>query len=387
MKILQIIPFLSPKFGGTISVLDQLTKEFVKNNHSVTILTSDLELDKKLVKKFEESGITIIPIHVVLNIGLFIYTPSVKKWVVENLKSFDIIHMHTFRSYQNNIVSKYAKQYRIPYIVQAHGSVLPFFEKQNLKKMYDYVWGDKMLHFASKVIALTNTESEQYQKMGVPRNKIEIIPNGLDLSQFLDIPQKGKFKSKYQIPEKEKVILFLGRIHRIKGIDLLISAYPEILKEFPDAQLVIVGPDDNYLSIIQEHIAQLKINKKPLFTGALYGLEKLEAYVDADVYVLPSLYETFPMTLLEAMVCGTPVIITNNIKNFDWIQNKSGYIIENDPDDLVRQISVLFNDETLRQSLGENGKELVKTTFNFTPMILSTEKLYLQTIRESVENT
>ena len=386
MKILQIIPILSPKYGGPISVLYQLIKELVKKNHSITILTSDLDYDERLAKQFEESGATIIPIHTPVNIGLFIYTPSVKKWVVENLKLYDIIHMHTFRSYQNSIVSEYAEQIKIPYIIQAHGSVLPFFEKQKLKKMYDYVWGNRMLHFVSKVIALTETEAEQYIKMGVPKNKIEIIPNGLDLSQFLHLPHKGEFKLKYHIPEKDKMILFLGRIHRIKGIELLISAYYKILEEYPDTLLVIVGPDDDYLSILEDQITQLPHQKKPLFTGALYGHEKMAAYVDADVFVLPSWYEAFPMTLLEAMLCETPVIITKNIKNFDWIHNNTGFVINRDLDDLVQHILLLFNDEKLRYSFGKAGKTLVTKEFNSSTIITSLENLYTRLIKESLEN-
>ena len=188
MNILQIIPVLSPGYGGPVTVLYQLTAGLSRDNHSVTILTSDWGFDKKLAKKFEDAGITIIPVHTVFNIGLFIYTPSVKKWIIKNLRSFDIIHMHVFRSYQTNILRKYAVQYGIPYILQAHGSVLPIFEKTNLKRLYDLVWGRSILKDACVCISLTKTESDQYIRMGVPENKVIIIPNGIDLSRYANLP-------------------------------------------------------------------------------------------------------------------------------------------------------------------------------------------------------
>lgn len=381
MKILHIIPVLSQNYGGPVTVLYQLTKELSKYNHSVTILTSDLGFDKNLSKKFEDSGITIIPVHAVFNIGLYIYTPSVKKWIIANLKSFDIIHMHTFRSYQNSIVSEYAEHFKIPYVVQAHGSVLPFFEKQYLKKMYDFIWGYKILHFARKVIALTNTESDQYQTMGIPKNKIEIIPNCLDLTQFSNLPIKGEFRLKYGISSKDKIILYLGRIHKIKGIDLLITAYSGLLQEFPNVLLVVVGPDDNYLSKIENQINNINVSKKPFFTGPLYGQEKLAAYVDADVYVLPSLYEAFPMTLLEAMLCGTPVIITSNIKNFDWINNKSGFICKNDAADLIKCLQILLNNDDLRRTFGENGEKIVRESNDLEDVVQKNISLYVKLIK------
>ena len=155
MKILHICPFFSPKFGGSVAVSYQLSKELAKKGHAVTIITSDFNFDKDFAKDVEDYGVEIIPFRTVKNFGLFIYTPSIKKWLRNNAKTFDVFHMHEYRSYQNSIACHYAIKNRIPYIIQPHGSVLPFFEKRMLKKIYDIYWGKQILENASKHIAST----------------------------------------------------------------------------------------------------------------------------------------------------------------------------------------------------------------------------------------
>lgn len=379
MKILQVIPFFAPKFGGSVASVFLLSKELAKRGHSITIITSDLDYDKNYAQNLEEIGVEIIPFHNIVNYGLFIYTPSIKTWLRDNVKNFDVIHMHTFRSYQFSLVTKYGNENNIPTILQARGSVLPFFEKQLLKKLYDVVWGNKILKNVSKVIAICKSEAEQYRTMGVPENKIVIIPNGLDLSQFSNLPAKGIFRSKYGIAENERIILFLGRIHKIKGIDLLIDAYSDLLKEIPNIRLVIAGPDDNYLSVINDQIQREKPDKIPLLLGPLYDQEKLAAYIDADVFVLPSRYETFPNTVLEAWACGTPVIVTKGCLISDIVE-KAGYVSAFDVKELKSTIKLVLNDEKLRMILANSGLELVQNELNLISCVNKIERVYKEAI-------
>ena len=160
MKILEVIPFFNPKFGGTVNGVYNLSKELSKLGHEITIITTDLNYNDNYVVELEKEGIEVIPFKCVINFASFLYSPSMDKWLKLNIQNFDLIDLHNFRSYQNNIVHKYSKQYNIPYIIQAHGSVLPFFQKQKLKKIYDLFWGYKLLEDAVTVIALTETESK-----------------------------------------------------------------------------------------------------------------------------------------------------------------------------------------------------------------------------------
>ena len=324
MKILHVIEFFAPSCGGSVSSTCNLSKELAKIGHEVTIITTDFKFDEEYIKSVEKEGVTVIPFHCVVNIGSFLISPCIKKWLKENIKNFNIIHMHNFRSYQNNAVYRYAKKNNIPYLLQARGSVLPFFEKQRLKKVYDLIWGYNILKNTSKVIALTKAEVEQYKKMGISEDKIVTIPNGLNLSLFDHLPEKGSFRDKYDITADTKIILYLGRLHKIKGIDLLIEAFSKVQKEVPLSKLVIVGPDEGCLQTLQKQVAALNVGRDILLTGPLYGKDKFAAYIDANVYVLSSIYEAFPNTVLEAWACGTPVIVTKGCCISDIVEN-AGY--------------------------------------------------------------
>jgi len=121
MKILQVIQFFSSNHGGSAVVPYELSKNLQKRGHEVTVLTTDFQLNNDFIDSLE--GVEVIPFHCQLNIGGLLVSPSINKYLNENIAKFDIIHMHNFRTYQNIIVYKYAKKYNIPCILQAHGSV------------------------------------------------------------------------------------------------------------------------------------------------------------------------------------------------------------------------------------------------------------------------
>jgi glycosyltransferase involved in cell wall biosynthesis len=375
MKILQVIPFFSPKYGGTVNSTYILSRELSKEGHDVTILTTDIDKDIDYIESIEKEGVKVVYLPYVFNVALLIYSPSMKKWLHDNLKNFDVIHMHNFRSYQNNVVREYAIKYDVPYILQARGSVLPFFQKQKLKKIYDFVWGNKVLNDSKYVVALTEEEKGQYQKMGVSLNKIKIIPNGMDLSIPLSV-KKGNFRKKHGITKEEKIILYLGRIDKIKGIDLLITAFSRLSWDLKNVKLVIVGPSNSYQTSLIKLTKELNIDNNVLFTGPLYNINKFEAYCDADVYTLPSRYETFPNTVLESCACGTPVILTDKCGISDLIKDSVGLVVPCEKKSLkIALVELLENDE-FRNRLSNNCPEFVKNNFDLRRIVSKFVEIY-----------
>lgn len=378
MKILQVIPYFSQKFGGSVTAPCELSKELAHRNHEVTIITTDYEFDPHFAESIRSQGITVISFPCVVNFGLFLYSPSIKKWLEKNLTDFDAIHLHLFRSYQNAAVRAFAIKYGIPYIVQAHGTVLPFFEKQFLKNCFDVMWGNKILKSAAICIALTKTESDQYTTMGIPKNKIVIIPNGIDISQYRNFSANGEFRSKYHIPENMRIILSLGRIHKIKGIDLLVEAFSQLCRQINNVKLVITGPDGGSLSEIQQQIHELQLDNDVLFTGPLFGKDKLEAYFDSDVFVLASRSEGFPYTVLEAWASGKAVIATNNCGIADIIRNSNaGAIVNFDPVQLKDKIRDFLDNDIERKKIGMNGLTLVINEYEINSIVQKFEFLYV----------
>lgn len=390
MKILQVTNFFKPSWdgGGPTKVCYDISKELVKNGHDVTVYTTDGFKSKLNVETNKCLDVDGIKTYYFKNISRYLartlvlpipyYLPMIAK---RKLNEFDVIHIHEYRIVSAIVIHHYAKKYNVPYILQGHGSVLPTFERQKLKKIFDILFGYRILKDASKLIALTDAQVKQYIKMGVDKEKIEVVPNGIDWSEFASLPEKGQFRKKYSIEESQKMILYLGRIHEIKGIDMLVDAFSEFIKKVDDAKLVIAGPDDRFLSILEKQIGGLELTDKILFTGPLYGIDKLKAYIDADVYVLPSIYETFPMTVIEACACGTPVIITDRCGIADIVDGNVGYVVKYNKEQL--RDAMLSDDEGGR--FGEEGRKLVRRKFGWDKIVTHVVQIYEEVVNNCRE--
>ena len=377
MKILQVTPFLSPVHGGSAEVPYQVSKQLAMRGHEVTIYTSDYLLSPEYVSSLP--GVRIYIFKRLLSWIKFHLTPAIIKRIKDDIADFDVIHLHNCYTFQNIVVHYYAKKNHIPYVVQSHGSVASYFQKGIPKKLFDALWGKRILRDASKLIAVASVEAERYRSMGVDRGKIEIIPHGIDFSEFEDLPPRGEFRTRYGCSDKEKLILFLGRIDRIKGLDLLAKVFADLSKELADTRLVIVGPDDGYLPELKRLIKRLQIEPRVLLTGPLYGREKLQAYVDADIYVLPSSIEIFGITVLEALACGTPVVFTDRCGVADWIDTQSGLIIPYARNQLLDALIYMLNDNRIRQQFAERGRELVIRKFSWEKIVEAMQGLYQTT--------
>ena len=377
MKILQIVPFFAPVHAGAAQVPYHLSRALAKRGHEVTLCTSDHKISSDWIKSAQESGVEVCYFKTWLNLANLLITPGLMADSRERVKGFDIIHMHGYRTFQNVVVQRYASKYDVPYVLQAHGTLLRIMTKQRFKLAYDVVWGYKLLGNATKVIALNEMEADEYRSMKVSDRKIVILPNGIDASEFKNLPERGKFRSSYGLDSSQKIVIYLGRINAIKGLDLLTRAFAELSGSQSDLKLVIVGPDEGYLSSLKALIMKLKITDKVLLTGPLWGEDKLQAYIDSDVYVLPSLYDWFPLTVLEAMACGLPVIISDRCGIASAINGKTGVSFSyDDKEQLKRALAQMLSDEKMRREFGDRGKALVREQFTWERVATKFETLY-----------
>ena len=389
MKILQVIPYFfidwaGGKNGQPVETVYELSKALVERGHAVTVYTTEAFNKKQQseyqsepffieegieVREFRSLGKRLGNIDIIVSLAMI---PAIAK----EIRQFDVVHLHEYRTFQNVIAHHYAQKYGIPYVVQAHGSVATFFNKGMLKRIFDRLLGYRILKDSSKLIASTTMEAEQYKAIGMKAANIQVIPNGVNLSRFDNLPPKGEFRRKHALTENSRIILFLGRIHKVKGLDLLIKAFARLTNELSNTVLVIAGFDYGELSPLNKLANALGINEKTIFTGALSERNKLEAYVDADVYVLPSVYETFPITVLEACACGTPVILTDSCGIADIINNKAGIVVPRDEERLKSAILELLNDGEKRREFSVNGRLLVRNQFNWSKVATQIEGIY-----------
>ena len=374
MKILHVAHFFYPclSAGGVVNASYQIARMQARDN-SVKVISSDACKERL---KFEESrydvdidGIKVDYFKNISNrfkLATMLDTPLGAIFrIKKQIRDFDVIHVHEHRQTLSIIACYFARRYGIPYVVQAHGSVLPFFQKEGLKNIFDKVFGFKILHGASKVFALTEVEKEQYLKMGVEEDRIEIVPLGINIEEYSDLPEEGIFREKFNISKDDKLIIFIGRVHEIKGLDLLIDAFKELADSEDDVKLAIVGPDDGYMDALNLRIAECDLSDKVIVTGPLYKSEKQEALVDCDLFVMPSKYESFTTSGLEAMACGKPLVLTKNNHIHDWVDGSVGLACDDDKMSLKDSMAEVLFDEELSKKFGMNGRRLIQEKYNW----------------------
>ena len=192
MKILQICPLFPPcpksLTSGVTNVVYGLSKELVGKGHEVKVYTSAaIDSHRKIDCVNNPLSISGIEVHYfpyMASYYTFFITPSIVGTLRKSTRDFDIIHLHDIRCFQSLICHHYAKKYNIPYILHIHGSPPRIAGERRLKRLWDIAFGYRILRDASKVIAITKTEAEHLKNVGVSEDKVEIIPNGIDLSEF-----------------------------------------------------------------------------------------------------------------------------------------------------------------------------------------------------------
>ena len=381
MKILHVAHFFYPclSAGGVVNASYQIASKQSKDNDVKVLSTDSCKERLKFPNGHYDVDVDGIKVDYFRNLSnrfklaTMLDTPLMAPFRIRReIEGYDVVHIHEHRQTLAIIVSFLAHKQNIPYIVQAHGSVLPFFQKEGLKNLFDKAFGFRILHNASCVFALTEVEKDQYLKMGVDEDKIEIVPLGINLEEYENLPDYGMFRSRFDIGNDEKLILFVGRLHEIKGLGLLIEAFKDLihsktadLENESSIKLAIVGPDDGYLSKLEEKIMEYSLEKNVIIAGPLYNEEKQEALVDCDLFVMPSKYESFTTSGLEAMACGKPLVLTKNNHIHDWVDGNVGLACDDDEGSLREALEKMLFDNELALSYGENGKRLIEEKYNW----------------------
>ncbi len=379
MKILQVFPIFSPHVNGTVKFLYQLSEALMKREHEVVIYTSDYKSEQEFANSLPR--VKIYPFHNWLALAGIFIMPGMIPETKRGLKDFDIIHLHCFRSFQNVVIHHYAKKYGIPYVLDTHGS-LPRSHgdrgfKWLLRWVFDVTFGYKIISDAGIFVAETQVGISEYEEFGVNQNKIVLIQPPFATEKFSQLPSPGLFRKKFNI-EGKRIVLFLGRINWIKGLDFLTESFCELAKSRSDVILVIVGNDDGYKPALEKLIKELDLTDRVLFTGFMDGVDKLSALVDADVVVQTSRYEQGAWAPFEAILCNTPIIVSSNsgagedVKKID-----AGYLVEfGNKSELSDTIQYVLDNPTEAHEKTQKAKEYIKSNLSMDKGIERYEKVY-----------
>jgi len=263
------------------------------------------------------------PIHV-FNVSVRLGLEKQLAAVMRNFQP-DVVHLHGGWHPVLFFGARLAKRMSIPIVLSLHGSLRPVVVEgdRRLKKRLAWrLYQRRLVGLADVIHVSTETEREDLARLGFDK-PVVVVPNGVDLE-----PRNTR---KTRNPEEDgggsskvlkcgsalgnethtRTVLYLGRLHPIKGLDLLISAWKQLVLDFNDWHLLIVGSDEQgVLAKLREQVKRLELEDRITFGGPAYGDEKIRIMSDADLFVLPTRGENFGIVVVEALACGVPVITT-----------------------------------------------------------------------------
>ncbi|MBI4594856.1 MAG: glycosyltransferase, partial [Candidatus Tectomicrobia bacterium] len=347
--------------------------------------TSDYELDRGYVDSL--TGVKVCAFHSWFYLSELTLTPGILKGARNGLKEFDIVHLHAFRSFQNLVICYYARKYGIPYIIDAHGSTRQQFPNDQKGKwvirwLFDILFGYRMLRNAARAVGETKIGVAEYEQLGVTADKIALVLPPFDTEAFSHLPPHGIFRGKYNLDGK-KIVLFLGRIHSVKGLDFLVEGFHELTKTRTDVLLVIVGQDDGYKATLDKLISSLKLGDKVLYTGFLGGQDKLSALVDADVVAQTSVYEQGAWAPIEGALCGTPIVVTGHTGAGEDVKRMdAGYLVEyGNKKQLADILANILRSPDEGRNKAKRAADYVRANLSMNKNIENYEQLYMECLR------
>ena len=382
MKILHIVPSYYPavQYGGPIESVHLLNKALAKEQIIIDVLTTDSGLKNRkdvLLNKWVDLHGVRIKYHKSFFYEHYTFAPGLLLEAIKIAKNYDLIHLTAFWNFPVLAGSIAAILNKKPFIISPRGVLYPEainIKSTKIKKLYFHLIAKHYLQAASAIHFTSHDELEQaliFTKIKNLKEKSFIIPNGIDLNLFSKLPLKGKFRTKYSIGNEKRIILFMGRINKQKGLDILLEAYDSLASRDPGLLFVISGPDNmGYKNELEDWLKNRNILNRVVFTGLLTGEDKLSAYVDSNIFVLSSYFENFGMSVVEAMACGIPVVISNKVGIYKDVQeSNSGVIIETNSKSLYLGIKSLLDNPALCREVSTNAKSLLEKKYNIEMVV------------------
>jgi len=364
MNILYIANHLN--IGGITSYIYTLASGLKKKGHNIYIATSDGIMLPEFIKK----GFTYLPIPIKTKKEIgpkivmceFVLAGSIRRF------NIDIIHSH---SRTTQVLGTLLRRHTgIPHVYTCHG----FFKRRLLRRMFP-CWGDKIIAISEQV------KEHLLDDFDVDEKQIVVVHNGIDIDKFKSQNPKAKSEIKKELGlGNGPVVGIVARLSDVKGHKYLIEAMKDVLKEFPDAQLLIAG-DGKEKNNLVNLANSLGISDKIIFKPEAHGTKEILSVM--DVFVMPSLKEGLGLALMEAMSSGVPVIGSDigGIKTL--IQDDvTGLLVR--PADAIRLsraiVSVLKN-RKMAESLAKQASRFINENFSQEKMVLKTEEVYKECLK------
>ena len=342
MKILHVIPTLSPASGGPAEALRQLVRAYSEIGVEAEIACQD-EPDSAWIANFC-IGNFAAQVHALGGRGnTYGRSPLLRDWLTRNVTRFDGVVAHAMWTYAGVAAARAARG-RVPYAVFPHGMLDPWFKRRyplkHLKKYLYWPIQYPVLRDAKSVLFTSTLESELAPQSFWPNKWTSlVVPYGTNEPPSDTQAQREAFEKLLPQLTGHRFLLFLSRIHEKKGCDLLVEAFASVAAQHPEVDLVIAGPDQEglqakFAALAQQHDVADRIH----WPGMLTGDAKWGAFRTCEAVILPSHQENFGVVVAEALACGRPALISNQVNLWPQIEEDQTGLVEPDTLDGTRSL-------------------------------------------------
>ena len=354
---IHVVPSIALASSGPSYTVPRLCEALIAAGGHITLATCDADIhsaEPSFVRQFPPG----------LGPRRLGRTPALRRWLRTQVRTgrADIIHSHGLWRMCHIYAARARRGGLAHLVVSPHGSLSAWalnHGHQPAKRLFWSTLQRRSLEQASCFRATSEVEYQDIRRLGF-RQPVALIPNGIDMPH----PRR-------KAHTKNRTLLYLGRLHPVKGVDCLISAWRAVQDDFPLWRLLIVGDDasdldtSGYMAELREFAAGQSVARLT-FAGELTGEAKWDAYRDASIYVLPSRSENFGVTVAEALAAGTPVITTFQTPWRELVDRGAGWYIKAGPEPLAACLreALSTNREELQQ-MGLRGRSWMEAEFSW----------------------
>lgn len=399
MRVLQVAPRYAPAwaYGGGVRMSFELGKELVERGHRVTAFASD-QLDERHRFEVLEERIDGVDIRrfpnrshaLAARFPFVFFRPRGLRAAIAALNgSIDVVHLFESRGPHVRWTAQLLPPQGIPFVWSAYGGLAGGVGIRRLYRgAYDRVYDTRgAVQAAAGLIAQTPHERDVYRGFGAKDDRIRLIPLGVNWDEFAQLPELGGFRSRIGVGDRAKIILFVGRIHPTKGLELLLQAFALARRQVAEAHLVAVGWDHGHLTTVRGLSRSLGVANAVTFCAPIFGADRLAAYVDADVFAItPPVFEETSLAALEAAASGTQCVLTRQCEILGLEASGAGRVVEYDREAIAAALIESLQ-PGVRERRGRQARAMVATRFTSSAVAREHERFYEEVLARQTQET
>lgn len=373
MRIVHCATLISPDgaYGGPVRVACAHVRELTRRGHDATLIAAHRGFYQKIPTIYDGAPVQLFrATNLFPRLGFATTTAiGMLKWVFANRHHIDIVHIHLARDLVTLPVAMLCKMLRIPYVVQTHGMIDP--SDRLLAKALDLLLTRPVLHTARAALYLRPIEKTELNTVARAELPCRELLNGIspveNPPQFRHTPQR---------------VLFLARLQERKRPLDFVNMAQQLHQVFPAVDFCMVGPDEGQGSAVESAIAAGTVNGKLHWDGPIAPEKTASVIATSDLYVLPSHNEPFPMSVIEAMAAGIPVVIRDDCGLAPLVeQYGAGIVVDHSQESLNQAVQTLLSDSTRRRRAADAARELIRKHLSITSVLTQLEAIYQQALK------